>query len=292
VDARAFLKKVIVFAISLVPMYFLLHELIYETHHWVRTQNDPDAVYVIGNSRAYHSVDVSALRRATGRPVYSWAQPAMSAYSALKVAEMVPPGATVLFAPSWGMVLRDGKEASFRSGYSLRGLSLLLGGTGEYRHLRRIFVINRSPVEAPLLQKTPPLEDSLTRDMRKLDAVRAYYLGPRPEYFETNLKLLSEAARILLEKGCKLEVIAVPVPDEVEEVRNQSYGSIMNAIDLAHPNACIHPKIDLEPGERNIWKDADHMNSIGRRLMTGYLIEHVLDPHRTRPEPLIADRND
>lgn len=275
---KRFLSKISVFCLFVIPGYVGAHAIISETHHWIRTKNDPNAVYVIGDSRTYHSVDVSALHEATGRPVYSHAQPAMSAYSVLELSETVPPRATVLLGLSMGMLLRDGESASYRSGFSLHGLSLLLKRGWVVWHLRRIFVINRIPVEAPFFRTTPPLEGAVPRDLAKLDKVRSFYLKPRPPYFDHKRQILTEAIELLLEKGCRVEVMVVPVPDEVDAVRRATYGSIVDQLEiLDDARIRLHLGIQLvEPEGRNIWMDADHMNARGRALMTDYLVKHVL----------------
>lgn len=277
-SSKRFFFKLIVFCVSLIPAYLGLHTLISALHHWARTKEDPGAIYVIGDSRTYNSVDVTVLHEALGCPVYSHAQPAMSAYSVLKLAETVPPGATVLLGLSMGMLLRDGESASYRSGFSLHGLMLLLERGNVAWQLRRIFVINRIPVEAPFFRTTPPLPGAVPRSMAKLEKVRSFYLMPRPPYFENKRRILSEAVRILLEKGCRIEVVVVPVPGEIEVIREATYGSVVDQLEVLNdPNVRIHTGIELvEPEGRNIWRDADHVNARGRKLMTEYLARHVL----------------
>jgi hypothetical protein len=170
------------------------------------------------------------------------------------------------------MLLRGGKASSFRSGLSLRGTSRLLLA-GAYDDLRRVFSANRVPVDAPFLRDTPAIEDSATRDLSKLDAVRGFYLAPRPADFELKLGMLREAIRILIAKGCRLEVIDVPIPDDIAAARDATYGSLIEELDeLRHPSVNIHDGIRLGDG---IWYDADHMNSRGRALMVSFLVEQV-----------------
>ena len=271
-------RKVALFCLALVPLYFLLHELLYEAHHWLRSRNDPSAIYVIGDSRTYNAVDLTALRERTGLNFYSYMQHAMSEYSFIKFAEMVPPNATVLFGPSWGLLLRDKDDASYRSGYSLRGLQLLAQGAGEYWHFRKIFIMNRIPLEAPFFKDTPyPLDELDEPRTGNRDEVRGFYLQPKPPYYDSKKRIAMEAIRILLEKGCRLEVVDIPIPGDMKAVRDARYGSIIAELGLVgRSNVRIWTDIQLvDPEGRNVWADADHMNQRGRRLMTELFVSRV-----------------
>jgi hypothetical protein len=275
---KQFAAKSAFFLTSLVPLYFVLHTVLYDAHHWLRTRNDPNAVYVLGDSRTYNAVDLTALRERTGKQFYSHMQHAMSDYSLLKFAEVIPPNSTVLFGPSWGLMLRDKDDSSYASGFSRRGLMNLLRGAGEYWHFRRIFVINRIPLEAPFFKDTPyPLDELDEPRTGNRDKVRSFYTQPKPPYFEAKKKMVTEALQILLDKGCRLEVVDIPVPAEIAAVRNEHYGSVIDELELrGRPNVRIWSDIPLvDPHGKNVWADADHMNQRGRRLMTEYFATHV-----------------
>ncbi len=275
---KLFFTKAILFSLSVIPLYFGLYELFYEGHHWIRTKNDPSAVYVIGDSRTYNAVDLTALRERTGRQFYSYMQHAMSDYSFIKFAEMVPPGATVLFGPSWGLLLRDKDDASYRSGYSWRGFRMLFEGAGEYWHFRRIFVINRDPLEAPFFKDTPYALDELDEPRTgNREKVRSFYTQPKPPYFASKKSIATRAIQILLDKGCHLEVIDIPIPADMAAVRNQNYGSVIEELGLLdRPNVRVWTGIQLvDPQGKNVWADADHMNQRGRRLMTEFFATKV-----------------
>jgi hypothetical protein len=275
---KRFLVKVVLFCAALVPLYFLLHEILYETHHWLRTKNDPTAVYVIGDSRTYNAVDLTALHQRTGRRFYSYMQHAMSDYSFIKFAEMVPPGATVLFGPSWGLLMRDKDDASYRSGYSLRGLTMLAQGAGEWWHFRKIFIMNRIPLEAPFFKDTPyPLDELDEPRTANFEQVKGFYLQPPPPYYASKKAVAHEAIRILVEKGCRLEVIDIPIPDAMEAIREEHKGSIIQELGLiGRSNVRVWTDIPLvDRTGKNVWADADHMNQRGRRLMTEFFVEKV-----------------
>ena len=273
-----FVAKALLFTFTLVPLYFALHEGLYEAHHWLRTRNDPNAIYVLGDSRTYNAVDLTELRERTGLSFYSYMQHAMSDYSLLKLAEMVPPGSTVLFGPSWGLMLRDREDSSYSSGFSLRGLTNLLRGAGDSWHFRKIFVMNRIPLEAPFFRDTPyPLDELDEPRTGNREAVRGFYTQAKPPYFEAKKRMVTEALQILLDKGCRLEVVDIPIPADVAAVRDQSYGSVIDALEvLRHPRVRIWKDIPLvDPSGRNVWADADHMNGRGRRLMTEFFAGKV-----------------
>jgi hypothetical protein len=273
-----FFTKALLFIVTLVPLYFLLHEALYEAHHWLRTRNDPNAIYVLGDSRTYNAVDLTALRERTGRQFNSYMQHAMSDYSLLKMAEMVPPGSTVLFGPSWGLMLRDKEDSSYASGFSLRGLKNLLFGAGEYWHFRKIFVMNRIPLEAPFFKETPyPLDELDEPRTANREKVRSFYTQPKPPYFEAKKRMVTEALQLLLDKGCRLEVVDIPVPADVAEVRDRGHGSVIDELEvLRHPRVRIWKDIPLvDPNGKNVWADADHMNQRGRRLMTEFFASKV-----------------
>jgi hypothetical protein len=276
--AVVFWRKVLLFCAALVPLYFLSHEALYEAHHWLRTKNDPSAVYVIGDSRTYNAVDLTALRERTGRQFYGYMQHAMSEYALLKFAEMVPPGATVLFGPSWGFLMREKEDASYRSGYSWRGLRMLAEGAGEYWHFRKIFIMNRIPLEAPFFKDTPyPLDELDQPRTGNFTRVKGFYTHPLPPYFESKKKIAREAIRVLLEKGCRLEVVDIPLPADMAAIRDQHKGSIIRELDLiGRSNVRIWTDIPLvDPSGRNVWADADHMNQRGRRAMTEFFVARV-----------------
>lgn len=85
--------------------------------------------------------------------------------------------------------------------------------------------------------------------------------------------MAQRSVRILLAKGCRLEVIEVPIPDDVASAQNATYGSLIHRLaELRHPYVHIHEGIRLGDA---IWYDADHMNSRGRALMVSFLVEHV-----------------
>jgi hypothetical protein len=251
---------------------------LYEAHHWLRTRNDPSAIYVIGDSRTYNAVDLTELRARTGRTFYSYMQHAMSDYSFLKFAEMVPPGATVLFGPSWGLLVRDKDDASYSSGYSLKGLRMLLTGAGEYWHFRKIFIMNRIPLEAPFFQDTPyPLDELDEPRTGNQEEVRAFYTEAKPPWFAAKKQIAEEAIRVLLDKGCRLEVIDIPIPDDLKALRAKQYGSVIDELGLVgRSNVRIWTDIPFQdPEGRNVWADADHMNQRGRRLMTEFFASRV-----------------
>jgi hypothetical protein len=149
---------------------------------------------------------------------------------------------------------------------------------GEYWHFRRIFVINRIPLEAPFFKDTPyPLDELDEPRTGNRDKVRSFYTQPKPPYFEAKKKMVTEALQILLDKGCRLEVVDIPVPAEIAAVRNEHYGSVIDELELrGRPNVRIWSDIPLvDPHGKNVWADADHMNQRGRRLMTEYFATHV-----------------
>ena len=182
---RRLLLKAGLFCGSLVPLYFGLHFLIYESHHYYRTRNDPDAVYIMGDSRTFYGVDITELKKQTGRTIYSYAAHGISGYALLKFAEMVPPKTQVILGVSW-QPFRDKKDSSYRSGYSWRGLKLLWQGTGEYWHFRRIFVVNRVPLEAPLMRETPWTEQET--DFFNLEKLENFYRAGEQPWFPTKKK--------------------------------------------------------------------------------------------------------
>ncbi len=223
----------------------------------------------------------TALKARTGRRFYSYMQHAMSDYSLMKFAEMIPPGATVLFGPSWGLLLRDKDDASYHSGYSWRGLRMLLEGEGEYWHFRRIFVINRIPLEAPFFQETPyPLDALDAPRLGNLEKVRSFYTQPPPPSFEAKKRLVTAAIQVMLDKGCHLEVLDIPIPPDMAAVRDREKGPIVEALGLVgRANVRIWTGIPLvDPEGKNVWADADHMNQRGRRRMTEFLVTHVFPP--------------
>jgi hypothetical protein len=283
VTGRRFALRIATFVAALVPMYFGAHAIITELHHTARTRNDASAVYVLGDSRTFNAVDLTALRERSGRPIYSYAQHAMSDYAFLTMAERVPPKATVLFGPSWGFILRDGDDASYHSGYSARGLwRILTDGDDDlatrYGRLRRIFVANRNPLEAPLLRDTPyPLAEGDAPNLANLEKVKSFYAFPKPPYAESKRRMVREGIEALIGKGCTIHVLDIPIPADIRAARDRIYGSVIDALDLDRPGIHIHRDILLvDPDGKNVWQDADHMNARGRRLMTDYLIARVL----------------
>ena len=81
----------------------------------------------------------------------------------------------------------------------------------------------------------------------------------------------------LLQKGCTVHAVEFPTPEQAQALRDATMGPVLDRLEaLSHPKIRRYRNIALaDPQGRNIWLDADHVNHLGRTLMTKYLVDHV-----------------
>lgn len=279
---KTFLIKLAIHAITLPLLFALAYRGIFEAHQWIRTKNDPAALYVIGDSRVVHGLDIELLSKRLDEPVHNFATHGMSAYNIYVVADTLPAGARVLLAPSLGMFLRQREFLSFESGLSFKGLLEMARLDYEWWYFEKILVSNRYPLGLQhfrVNREGYPLTDK--PDLVKIQRFVELYEGltEPPERFRKNEALFTKAVELLLAKGCDVRIVEFPITKELRAMREKSiFKDLTTEIEvLSDPRLRSWTNLELEDREgKNLFWDMDHLNIRGRTAFTEWLIANAL----------------
>lgn len=281
---QKFFIRLAIHAVTLPLLFILIYRVAFVGHQWVRTKNDPTALYVIGDSRVVHGLDIVTLEEKLGVPVHNYATHGMSAYNMYVVAEVLPPKATVLLAPSLGMFIREREFMSFESGLSIPGMHSMFELGYEWWYFEKILASNRYPFglgHYRFNREAFPITDG--PDLEKTERFRRIYENMKspPPWFARNEVLFGQAIEILLAKGCDVRIVEFPVTKELHAMRAESvFANLTDEIEvLTDPRLKVWTNVEIaDPEGRNIYYDMDHLNERGRGLMTAWLYENVLRP--------------
>ncbi len=273
---KRLLLKSILFLASLPVAYYASYRVLLSGHYWARTKNDPSSVYILSDSRAYHGIDVAVLSQKLGRKVIAHGTHGASAYTIYSMAELVPPGATVIVSPSLGMLFRERERVTYEGAISFTGMSLLYRyGFRDIWWYKRVFLENRYPFASPYFVVNPEnlqLKDAPLSEDARFRSI--YAVTEPPAHYEGSKKLLLAALEALLAKKCTVKVLEMPVSPVVAKMHAASiYGPMETELpwlaDLP-VERYLATQIESATGE-NIWYDLDHLNVRGRSQMTEWV---------------------
>ena len=280
-EVKNLILKLVFFVVSVVGLYLVAHNTLNWGHQHMRTRHDPNAIYMLGDSRVVFGVDRARLSELTGRPIHGYAAEGIGIYAFYALSEKIPDGATVLVGPTLGMFFKPERRLEWRSGLSLGGLRLLVEEGFSTWALKRVLATNREPLQTPYLkqQDTMPVEPEPnwleTADFRLYKSQKE-----KPPIFERNQALFTKAVEELLARGCKLKFVDFPVTDKMRSLRAASiYGEVFDEIDVLKDESLPIEKYRVEslptaPGE-NLFYDYDHLNVVGARRMSERIARDV-----------------
>ena len=272
--------RTLVFLLGLLLLAVVSHRALYRAHYWSRTKDDPRAVYVLGDSRAVHGIDIERLSERLARPVYSHSTHGAGPYSYWALAEVIPAGATVLLVPSHGMLVRDKEKVSYDSALSLAALGYMLQEGYGWWYLQQVFLENRFPFGGPFsrVNREPyEIREEMVVLRQRFDEI--YLSKDVPWHYRPNQRLFLHAVQILVEKGCEVRLLEMPVSPDLEALVK---GSVYRGLFPDFPELERLSKVQLyrdvaleqTPGQ-NIWYDLDHLNVRGRDRMTEWILGNV-----------------
>lgn len=276
-----FARNATIFVSTALLLYLGLYGVFCELHYWARTKNDPSAVYVLGDSRTVHGLDIEQLSTSLERPVHSHATHGASVYVLYAMAQLIPDGATVLVNPTLGMIARRRDRVDYRSRLSIQGVMLFAELGYDWWFFNRILADNRYPFAAPhtRVNRDPfPITDG--PDLVKRERFERMYLAKSAlPHYEKNKVVFEKVMGILLEKGCDVKVVVFPVTPQLDELHDKSmYGELWEELPFLERESRIRlfrdVELPAEPG-KNIWYDMDHLNVRGREMMTNWVLENV-----------------
>ncbi len=281
---KKFLTKFAIHAVTLPVLFLLIYRGAVEGHQWLRTRGATEALYVIGDSRVVHGLDIVTLEDKLGVPVHSYATHGMSTYNIYVVAELLPNGAKVMLSPSLGMFLREKEFMSFESAISLAGVYQLYDLGYEWWYFDKVLTVNRYPFGVQHFRfnrEAFPITDG--PDLEKSERFRRIYenLKSPPPRFAKNEQMFERALEIMLDKGCDVRIVEFPLTAELRAMRKASiFSSFTEEIEiLKDPRLKVWLDVELEdPEGRNIFYDMDHLNERGRGLMTEWVYQNVVGP--------------
>jgi hypothetical protein len=274
------LLRTLGFLLGLLLVSLVAHQALYRAHYYSRTKNDPRAIYVLGDSRAVHGIDLERLSERLGRPMFSHSTHGASPYSYWAMAEVIPAGATVLLVPSHGMLVRDKEKVSYDSALSLPALGFMAREGYAWWFFQQVFLENRFPFGAPFakVNREPyEIREEVVVLRQRFDEI--YLSKQAPWHYRPNQRLFLHAVQILVEKGCDVRMLEMPVTPELGALVK---GSIYRGLFPDFPEleqlakVQIYRDVELEqvPGQ-NIWYDLDHLNIRGRDRMTEWILANV-----------------
>lgn len=274
--------RLLAFSVGALLVTFLAHRGLYTLHHYARTKDDPRAIYLIGDSRSVHGLDLERLSERLERPVYSHSTHGASPYSFWALAETVPAGATAFLVPSHGMLVRDKEKVAYDSALSLSALARMAEEGYELWYFEQILLENRFPLGAPFskVNREPyEIREEVVKLRQRFDEI--YQAKTAPWHYRPNQRLFLHAVEILLAKGCDVRILEMPVHPELAALVQ---GSIYRGLfpDFPELERLAGPKIYRDvvlpqtPGQ-NLWYDLDHLNVRGRERMTEWALVHVFE---------------
>ena len=289
---RAFFLKGFVFLLVGAALYLGVYRACFQFHHWLRTKKDPQALYILGDSRTVHGIDLNLLKRELGREVHSHATHGASVYIMYAMADVIPDGAEVILAPSLGTFARHRELVSYKAGLDVGALLHMAEIGYSSWFYSRILEQNRYPFASPHRDDNfgfEVFEVTETPDLVNIERFHQIFLTKtRPEHMAWNVALFQGVVDRLLDKGCTVHVVEFPVTPELTELREASIFRPLLEEVPAMRDARLDRYSDIQlrgPPGKNIWHDMDHLNELGMTLMTELVLRDMLDHPVTSSVP-------
>ena len=268
---KKFIKKIILFSIIILKISFVLFYImqIYYNHSF----SDKNAIFIWGDSQAYHGIDLEELSAITNKNIYSSAFHGAGVYDFLLFTERISPNSKVIVSISKLVQIRRKENDFNRSGLSLGALNKLHEYNYSFEEIVQILKMNLKP-KRNIFKETSlyPYKDSI-EIKHNLSHFKSYY-EKIPEFLNDKQSLYLLGIKNLIDKNCIISFIEFPSHKDLENIekcspaRHQIRG--LNKKILLMFDKCQIDSITINK-ERNIYKDYSHLNCLGAKDLSNKL---------------------
>ena len=279
---RKLLLSLLLFTAGLVPLYGVLFARVPDRERELSELED--AVLVWGDSRTAQGIDPRHLAARLDRPVRSFATHGAGVYDFAVFADRAPQRCEAVVALSFAVLRRDIDTDYHRSGLSPWGLGQMVRAGFSPRQVLEVFLRNRAGGTSPVHAASDayPTADAPVQSAHQYDKFAAER-QPIAD-FARKIEVMRHGLDRLLERGCTVTVIEIPVTETLSTLRDASVYSGYREWLAGYGDSIAVYTPPVPPTDENPFYDLSHLNAAGRRWLTDWLAEQLLDDVRSDDE--------
>jgi hypothetical protein len=242
-----------------------------------QTNLDPNGVYIWGDSRVYRGIDVVLLKQATNRNVFNYSKHGSGPYDFLVFTYNVPRNSNIILGLSEAMFLRDSTMDLDTNGLVISELLKLFRNGYDAKSIIRIIKRNlKSSNNYVKIPEPYPFDTKIKSDEWDL-FMSIYNSRDRLDLLDRKIKLFKEGLMTLKNKNCNVKLVVMPISEKLKiEFKKSVYSSEIsrNYKVITENGFNVYSSVNLS-ANKNIMYDHSHLNIVGRKLMTDYVVNKM-----------------